>query len=150
MLKHTSLSVFLGGILLALPALGQLPQSDLPRLTLRVGQHSIDAQVAATPSQQGVGLMHRDSMPQGEGMLFPLAAPTAPCLWMKDTRLPLSAAFLSADGVVLHLADMEPMTLTHHCSPHPARFILEMNRGWFASRGLAVGSKIAGVPPVRD
>jgi uncharacterized membrane protein (UPF0127 family) len=122
------------------------PQLQLPRVTLTAGMHLIQAQVAATPEQQATGLMHRKDMPTSEGMLFVFERPSRQCFWMKNTLLPLTAAFIADDGTIVNLADMKPQTTDSHCSAQPVRYVLEMNQGWFAKRGLKAGSKLGGPP----
>ncbi|MBS0391145.1 MAG: DUF192 domain-containing protein [Proteobacteria bacterium] len=122
------------------------PQQDLPRVELTAGMHRIDAQVAASPQERQIGLMFRRDMPQHEGMLFVFEQPTTQCFWMKNTRLPLTAAFVADDGSIVNLADMKPMTEDSHCSARPVRFVLEMNQGWFAKKGLKAGSRLVGAP----
>ena len=133
------------GAALAQPAAEQ-PQMDLPRVKLAAGMHMIDAQVAATPQQRSTGLMFRTQMPQHEGMLFVFEQPAVQCFWMKNTLLPLTAAFVADDGTLVNLADMQPRSLDSHCSTQPVRYVLEMNQGWFARRGLQAGSRIGGPP----
>lgn len=131
---------FLSGPARAQPS----PQLDLPRVTLNAGMHLIQAQVATTPQQQAIGLMHRKEMPANEGMLFIFEQATRQCFWMKNTLLPLTAAFIADDGTIVNLADMKPQTTESHCSAQPVRFVLEMNQGWFAKRGLKAGSRLGG------
>lgn len=123
------------------------PQMDLPRIQLSAGMHLIDAQVAQSPEQRQIGLMHRAQMPVTEGMLFVFEQPATQCFWMKNTLLPLTAAFVADDGRVVNLADMQPQTTDSHCSAEPVRFVLEMNQGWFAKRGVKAGSRIGGLQP---
>jgi uncharacterized membrane protein (UPF0127 family) len=130
----------------AVPAGAQDPQTNLPRVTLSAGMHQIDAQVAQTPEQRATGLMHRKEMPQHEGMLFAFERPSVQCFWMKDTLLPLSAAFITDDGTVVNIANMKPLALDSHCSDKPVRYVLEMNQGWFAKKGVKPGSKLNGKP----
>lgn len=122
------------------------PQTQLPRVALSAGMHLINAQVAATPEQRAIGLMHRREMPTNEGMLFAFEQAGVQCFWMKNTLLPLTAAFVADDGTIVNLADMKPQTLDSHCSAQPVRFVLEMNQGWFAKRGIQAGSKLGGAP----
>jgi uncharacterized membrane protein (UPF0127 family) len=75
-------------------------------------------------------------------MLFVHDAARVCCMWMQNTLVPLTAAFLDDDGRILGLADMEPLTTNGHCSPAPARYVLEMNRGWFARHGVGPGLRI--------
>ena len=124
----------------------EAPQMNLPRVELTAGMHRIDAQVAQAPHERQIGLMHRAEMPQHEGMLFIFEQPAQQCFWMKNTLLPLTAAFVEDDGTVVNLADMQPQTLDSHCSARPVRYVLEMNKGWFAQRGIKAGFKLSGAP----
>jgi uncharacterized membrane protein (UPF0127 family) len=124
----------------------ETPQTQLPRITLSAGIHQIDTQVALTPEQHAIGLMYRKDMPQHEGMLFVFQNPTKQCFWMKNTLLPLTAAFVADDGTIVNLEDMKPQTTESHCSAKPVRFVLEMNQGWFAKKGFKAGAKLAGQP----
>ncbi len=122
----------------------EAPQLNLERVKLAAGMHRIDAQVAATPEQRQTGLMHRTEMPQHEGMIFIFEQPTKQCFWMKNTPLPLSAAFIADDGTIVNIEDMKPLVLDAHCSTQPVRYVLEMNKGWFAKKGIKAGSKLQG------
>ncbi|MGE0497074.1 MAG: DUF192 domain-containing protein [Ramlibacter sp.] len=126
--------------------MAQDAQMDLPRVKLRADIHQIDAQVALTPEQRSIGLMFRKAMPQHEGMLFVFEQPSVQCFWMKNTLLPLTAAFVADDGTIVNLADMKPQTTDSHCSNQPVRFVLEMNQGWFAKKGIKAGFKLGGKP----
>ena len=108
--------------------------------------HQIDAQIASTPDQRQIGLMHRAEMPQHEGMLFMFEEPAQQCFWMKNTLLPLTAAFVADDGTIVNLVDMQPKTTDSHCSAKPVRFVLEMHQGWFAKRALKPGFRLTGKP----
>ena len=120
------------------------PQLNLQRAKVSVGMHQIDAQVAASPEQRQIGLMFRKEMPQHEGMIFVFEEPTKQCFWMKNTLLPLTAAFVADDGTIVNLEDMKPQTENPHCSTKPVRYVLEMNKGWFAKKGIKAGSKLGG------
>lgn len=122
------------------------PQMNLPRTKITAGMYLIDTQVAATPEQRSIGLMFRPQMPSGEGMLFVFDAPSEQCFWMKNTLLPLTAAFVADDGTIVNLADMKPQTTNSHCSEKPVRYVLEMNQGWFAQKGIKTGFKLRGQP----
>jgi uncharacterized membrane protein (UPF0127 family) len=66
-------------------------------------------------------------------------------MWMKNTLLPLSVAFIDARGQIVNIADMQPLDESSHCASRPARFALEMNQGWFKKRGIAAGTVIQGL-----
>ncbi|MEY3408285.1 MAG: hypothetical protein RIS02_12 [Pseudomonadota bacterium] len=120
------------------------PQTNLPRATLNAGMHLIQVQLAQNFDQRQIGLMWRKEMPQNEGMLFIFEQPGVQCFWMRNTLLPLTAAFVLDDGTIVNLADMKPMNDDSHCSKKPVRFVLEMNQGWFAKRNIQAGFKLTG------
>lgn len=147
MLVKPAFCALLVSVALASPTRAQDGQpQQLQTLTLKVGMHSIRAQIAATPEQRQVGLMFRRDMPINDGMLFVFESPQPQCFWMKNTRLPLTIAFVADDGTIVNLADMQPMDESSHCSAKPVRFALEMNQGWFAQRGIKAGTKLGGAP----
>ncbi len=120
------------------------PQLQLPRAKLTAGMHVLDVQLAQTAEQRQIGLMWRKEMPQHEGMLFVFEQPATQCFWMRNTLIPLSAAFVADDGRIVNIADMKPQSDDSHCSEKPVRFVLEMNQGWFAKRQLKAGYKLDG------
>lgn len=124
----------------------EVPQPKLPTVTLGAGMHNIVAEVARTPLQRQIGMMMRTSMAQHEGMLFVFEEAQPQCFWMRNTLLPLAAAFLADDGTIINVAEMQPRSDDAHCSDKPVRYVLEMNQGWFAKRGLKPGSKLRGQP----
>ena len=122
------------------------PQLNLQRVKLSAGMNVIDAQLALTPEQRQIGLMLRKDMPQHEGILFVFEQTSQQCFWMKNTLLPLTAAFVTDDGTIVNLADMKPQTMDSHCSAQPVRYVLEMNQGWFAKKAIKAGSRLGGPP----
>jgi uncharacterized protein len=130
----------------AAPVRAQDGPQKLPAIQLSAGMHLIQAELAQSPEQRGIGLMHRSNMGTNEGMLFVFEQAGQQCFWMKNTLLPLSIAFLADDGSVVNIEDMRPQTLDSHCSKKPVRFVLEMNQGWFAKRGIKPGSALKGAP----
>jgi hypothetical protein len=133
--------------LLAWASLAQpAPQLQLPRTKLSAGMHMLDVQLAQTPEQRQIGLMWRKEMPQHEGMLFVFEQAASQCFWMRNTLIPLSAAFVADDGSIVNIADMKPQSDDSHCSEKPVRFVLEMNAGWFAKRQIKAGYKLSGAP----
>ena len=118
----------------------------LAQVRLNAGIHNINAEVASTPQQREIGLMFRNAMPTNDGMLFVFEQAGQQCFWMRNTLIPLSIAFIGDDGSVVNIDDMKPQTLESHCSAKPVRFVLEMNEGWFAKRGIKAGSRLRGGP----
>lgn len=119
--------------------------AQMPRTMLSAGMYRIDAEVAATQADRMQGLMLRPAMAPQQGMLFVFDEDNTHCMWMKNTLIPLSVAFLDREGRILNIEDMTPQTEDSHCARRPARYALEMNRGWFAQRGLGAGAQIRGL-----
>jgi uncharacterized membrane protein (UPF0127 family) len=132
-------------LLAAAPALAQ----ELPVVQLKAGMHLIRAEVAADYATRGRGLMHRKSLAPNAGMLFIFDAPAIHCMWMKNTYIPLSVAFLDEKGEIINIADMQPHSEQSHCAARPALYALEMDRGWFAAKGIKPGSRMGGIPGVK-
>ena len=120
--------------------------AELPAVQLSTGMHLIRAEVANTMGTRMEGLMHRKSMPQGSGMVFVFDENATHCMWMKNTLIPLSVAFIDEAGAIINIADMQPHSEQSHCATRPARYALEMEQGWFAKRGIKPGAAIAGLP----
>jgi len=125
---------------------------SMPRIELTAGMYRIQAEVAADQTNRMQGLMYRRAMAPQQGMLFVFPQEERHCMWMRNTFIPLSVAFLDREGQILNIEDMEPQSEANHCAVRPARYALEMNRGWFAGKGIKPGVRIAGIekaPPPR-
>lgn len=118
----------------------------LPVAPLNIGVHLIRAELAVSDEERARGLMFRQSMGENEGMAFRFPHSRQVCMWMKNTLIPLSVAFISEDGRIINIEDMQPQTLEPHCAKRPARFALEMNQGWFRKRGIQPGTAVSGLP----
>jgi len=123
----------------------QGPQPRLSTIELSAHMYIIQAEVARTDQEKSQGLMYRQSMGDHEGMLFIYDRLETRCFWMRNTLIPLSIAFISDDGTIINIRDMEPETEKPHCSNRPVRFALEMNQGWFKKRGMQPGFRIQGL-----
>ena len=134
---------------LLLLSFAAIAQQALPVIELSAGMHKVRAEVAADNGSRMTGLMHRPSMPQNTGMLFIFDDTSIHCMWMKNTLIPLSVAFIDEAGRILNIADMTPHSEQSHCARAPARYALEMNRGWFEARGLKPGIRLGGIPGVK-
>ena len=130
------------GLAMACQALSGAPLRGLPAANVTIGGQPVRLLLATTPEQHQTGLMYRESMAEDEGMLFVYDAPKMRCMWMKNTLIPLTAAFIDESGRILNLADMKPQTTRSHCSEGPVLYVLEMNRGWFARHGVREGERI--------
>jgi uncharacterized membrane protein (UPF0127 family) len=137
--------MLLTNLLTAALALGCSTKA-FPTTTIEVDGHAIEVELAVTEEQKARGLMHRDSMPADDGMLFVYPDSKPRSFWMKDTRIPLSIAFIEADGDIVKIADMKPLDRTSTKSLYPAKYALEMNQGWFAEKGIEAGARVTGIP----
>ena len=144
-LFHFMRALFFLSMLLAAPAAAQ----ELPVVQLSAGMHLIRAEVAADFSSRGRGLMHRKSLAPNAGMVFRFDQSDLHCMWMKNTYIPLSVAFLDEKGTIINIADMQPHSEQSHCALRPSRYALEMAQGWFAERGIKPGSRLGGLEKVR-
>ena len=124
-------------------------QTQLPIAELTAGFHRIEAEVASDQASQAKGLMHRRSMPANHGMLFVFSRTDRHCMWMRNTLLPLSVAFLDAQGKIINIEEMKPQTEDNYCAASPAPYALEMNLGWFSDKGLKPGFQIGGIEKIR-
>src|SRR5918994_77770 len=115
-------------------------QADLPEIALSVNGYKLTAEPARSQ-----GLMHRRILPENRGMLFVFADVSRHAMWMMNTHIPLSVAFLDERGVIVNIADMKPHTQDTHPAAQPAKYALEMNRGWFEKRGIPPGARIEGI-----
>ena len=118
-------------------------------IPLNIGMHVVKAEVAATDPERQQGLMFRKTMGTNEGMVFVFPAPAQVCMWMKNTLLPLSVAFIDEKGDIVNIENMKPETLDSHCGEKPVRYALEMNLDWFKKKGIKPGSRIEGLPPIK-
>lgn len=130
---------------LLLSGLANAALAEMPRMDLTIGMYRIDAEVAADQNNRMQGLMQRRTMQPQQGMLFVFTEANRHCMWMRNTFLPLSVAFLDEQGNILNIEDMEPQTEDNHCAARPARFALEMNKGWFVQKGIKAGAKLNGI-----
>jgi uncharacterized protein len=131
-------------VLLAAPAHGQNTPA-LPVTQLNAGMHLIKAEVAANNDHRMRGLMFREKMGVNDGMLFVFDQVAGHCMWMKNTLIPLSVAFIAEDATIINIEDMQPQKLDSHCAKKPAAYALEMNLGWFKERRIKPGMKIGGI-----
>ncbi len=122
-----------------------------PTTQLTIGIHIVKAEMALSTEERAQGLMYREKMGSNEGMVFDFGAPAQVCMWMKNTLIPLSVAFISTDGKIANIEDMKPQTLDSHCGKAgvPIRYALEMNLGWFKQKNIKPGVKIDGLPNLK-
>ena len=136
-------------LMLALVALAfaapPLAAAELATTTLTIGTHKLTAEVATTPEQRQTGLMNRFSLKPDHGMLFVFERSEPLSFWMRNTFIALSIAFISADGTILNIEDMQPQTDDPHWSKGAALYTLEMKKGWFAERGIVAGNRVEGL-----
>lgn len=121
------------------------PQTGLPTITLKVGNQTVRADIAHTDRTRQTGLMFKPKMPKQEGMLFVFPDIAYHAMWMRNTLIPLSVAYVNERGEILSIHEMEAHSEVSHQSAGPARYALEMNAGWFAGNKIKVGDSIKGL-----
>ena len=130
----------------ALPISAALAEAPLPVQQVKIGAHALRVEVARTDPQRSKGLMHREKLGRNDGMLFVFDDPGYHSMWMMNTLIPLSVAFVDREGVILNIEDMEPHTTVPHAATGPAIYAIETNKGWFAERKIKPGDKVTGLP----
>jgi uncharacterized membrane protein (UPF0127 family) len=133
----------LATLALALPALAEAPMRTE---IVKVGSHRLKVEVAQTDAEREQGLMFRKQLGRDDGMLFVFDEPAYHAMWMKNTLIPLSVAFIDAQGTILNILDMEPQTLDSHMAAGPATYAIETNKGWFDGKQVKAGDKVTGLP----
>jgi uncharacterized membrane protein (UPF0127 family) len=122
-----------------------IANTGFPTLQLLAGKQRIEVEVASTPGLRDLGLMNRSSLPVNRGMLFVFPEAHRHCMWMQNTPLPLSVAFIDDNDTIVNITDMQPNSETYHCADRPVHYVLEMNNGWFAEKKLGPGAMIKGL-----
>jgi len=117
----------------------------LPTVELNAGIHLIHAELADNESARMLGLMYRDSLAPNHGMLFIFDETDTHCMWMRNTLLPLSVAFIDNDGAIVNVEEMQARTDATHCARRGVHYALEMAAGWYKAHGLGPGSVIRGI-----
>ncbi len=119
----------------------------LETVSLQIGKARVSAELANTPEVSARGLMFRESLAPDAGMLFLFDPPRTASFYMKNTRIPLSIAFILDDGTIDEIRDMQPLDETSVASKSDRiRYALEVNQGWFARHGIAPGTRVKGLP----
>jgi uncharacterized membrane protein (UPF0127 family) len=147
-LVPVALALAAGGMQTAsaqIPAGAKQP-SEFPHVKLRAGMYAINAAVAANDPDREQGLMYRSQLAPNEGMLFVFNENAVHCFWMKNTLIPLSIAFMRADGTITDIDEMQAETTDNHCPRNNGVYALEMSKGWFTAKGVKPGMKIDGLP----
>jgi uncharacterized membrane protein (UPF0127 family) len=148
MIRHFIVLIGIPLTLAVVPAQAQggKPNAGLPTARLSIDSHALTAEVAATEAHRATGLMHRFSLPPDHGMLFVFEAARPLSFWMRNTFIPLSIAFIDAQGRIVNIEDMAPQDERSTWSAGPALYALEMRKGWFAQKGIGPGAQVNGLP----
>ena len=129
-----------------LPISAALAEAPLPVQQVKIGAHALRVEVVRTDPQRAKGLMHREKLGRNDGMLFIFDDPGYHSMWMMNTLIPLSVAFVDREGGILNIEDMEPHTTIPHAAAGPALYAIETNKGWFAERKIKPGDRVTGLP----
>ena len=146
-MERKSVSFFFSlfmGVLLCLACAKETP---LKTISIQINQWKITVEIADTQESQEKGLMWRDTMEEDHGMLFVYDRDARKSFWMKDTKIPLSIAYIAADGTIREIYDMEPLSRRTVDSRYSVRYALEVNQGAFERHGIKVGDKVEFTAP---
>jgi uncharacterized membrane protein (UPF0127 family) len=114
---------------------------------LKISNVPLIAEIADTPQASENGLMFRDSLPADRGMLFVFEQPRKASFWMRNTKIPLSIAYIDSTGKILEIKSMKPLDETVvPSSSDQVAYALEANQGWFAQHGISSGATVDGIP----
>jgi uncharacterized membrane protein (UPF0127 family) len=143
--RHTSFLAFLATLIVMLLVAMSARADPLLTYPLRVAEHSIRAEIANTAETRRRGLMFRNRLAASSGMIFIFPGEQRISMWMKNTLIPLSVAFIDSHGRIINIEQMQPHSEQAHSSTGPAKFALEMNQGWFRERGIDSGDVVTGL-----
>ncbi len=116
---------------------------ELPTTAVSINGHPLIVELAATPQSRRCGLSNRAALDENQGMLFVYPRSDLRTFWMKDTRIPLSIAFLDDSGNIINIEIMSPnRTEKKYRSSKPALYALEVNQGWFKMHGINAGDRV--------
>ena len=146
-MKRVLASLLAAALFAAAPVLAQ--PGPLRKVDLSIDMRVIHAEVADSVAARMQGLMYRTSLAPNSGMLFVYEQPAMECMWMKNTLVPLSVAFMDDKGTIINIARMQPQTEDSHCTERPASYALEMEQGWFARNGIRPGAVLLGLDRVK-
>jgi uncharacterized protein len=138
-----AIAFLITALVLALPSTARA--DPLFTYPLKIKGHAIRVEVANTPQTRQTGLMFRNNLSESQGMVFVYEAEDRHAMWMKNTLIPLSVAFIDRHGRIINIEDMEPQTEDTHMAAAPAAYSLEMNQGWFKKRGIKKGDLVQGL-----
>jgi uncharacterized membrane protein (UPF0127 family) len=114
---------------------------------LKISNAALTVEIADTPQASENGLMFRDSLSEDRGMLFMFEHPEKASFWMRNTKIPLSIAYIDSAGKILEIKSMNPLDETLIVSDSSQiTYALEANQGWFARHGIPPGTMIHGIP----
>ena len=124
---------------------GAANAQGLRTVTIDSGGEEVEVRVeiADSPEEQATGLMNRTSLAEDRGMLFVFPGEEVRSFWMKNTLIPLSIAYMDSEGRIVDLQDMKPLDdeEPHYVSAEPAKYALEVNKGFFDENGVEVGDR---------
>ena len=126
--------------------LAAAPVTAAEMITVKIAGHALKAEVATTDAERAKGLMYREKMGRNDGMVFVFDEPGYHSMWMRNTLIPLSVAFIDKGGTILNILDMEPKSENLNTAAGPASYAVETNKGWFAEKKIKAGDKVTGLP----
>ena len=126
------------------------PISNINTYEIKINDKTSHAEVAFTQKGRTIGLMFRDALDKDHGMLFIYPQEQNLSFWMKNTKIPLSIAFINSKEIITQIEPMTPYSLMSHTSKEKVKYALEMEQGWFGKNGIKVGSKVDLSPEIKN
>jgi hypothetical protein len=124
-----------------MPALPTKAQAKLRTIRLWLGPEELSVEMALTPMEEQTGMMFRTNMDEMTGMIFVFQRPMQVAFWMKNCPLPLSCAYITPDGAIAEIHDLEPFnTNSVVANSGDIQYVLEVNQGWFGRHHIATGT----------
>lgn len=145
-ITHKKMLVLLYSIICFHAATSTAEESNLKRQQFQIGAHKLDAELALTAEERQRGLMFRESLAENKGMMFQFSHADYYCMWMKNTLIPLSIAFIDEQGKIINIEEMQANNEKTTCAKSKVRYALEMNTGWYSQRRIMAGEKVEGLP----
>jgi uncharacterized membrane protein (UPF0127 family) len=110
--------------------------------SISIEKENLCVELAISQREKSKGLMYRKDLSNTDGMLFIWKNEDKRCMWMKNTYIPLDLGFFREDLTLIEVKDLSPRSLESVCSSEPAKYALELPRGWFSSNNVKNNSKL--------
>ncbi len=119
-----------------------LTSADGQCSSISIEKENLCVELAISQKEKSKGLMYRKDLTDSDGMLFIWKNENKRCMWMKNTFIPLDLGFFREDMTLIEVKVLSPRSLKSVCSSEPAKYALELSKGWFSSHNIKNNSKL--------